>query len=77
MRKYGYITNYDAYFQEEKTSDEVVWDFERKEENGTISNYIGIECTSRTDFTNMVIIGDADKFNAWLNEHGVVHDDFV
>jgi len=70
MIKYGYIKDYDKFVSEnQKRNDEYVWDFERFEEDGTETNYIGIEFTFRTDFSNVEIIGSAEEFSLWMNQY--------
>ena len=65
MDKYGIITGTIT-----QQSNEACWSVERKEENGTTKQYNCIEFTDRTDFSNVQILGSAEDFNAWLNEHG-------
>ena len=70
MIKYGYINDYDKFVSEnQKRNDEYVWDFERFDEGGIESNYIGIEFTFRTDFSNIEVVGSADDFKLWVDKY--------
>lgn len=70
MIKYGYIKDYDKFKNEnQKRNDEYVWSFESFDEVGVKSNYIGIEFTFRTDFSNIEVIGSAEEFSLWINQH--------
>lgn len=74
MSKYGYIINASEHTTE---TGEVTWSFQRKAEDGSITNFTGIEYTTRTNLANIVTKGNAVQFNKWLIEHGRVYNDII
>lgn len=68
MSKYGYIINQNYQLQE----NEITWQFDRVEQDNSIVTYKGIECfnDNAISTTDYVIIGNANEFLTWLNQHG-------
>lgn len=70
MNVYGYLINLDYQPQE----GEILWNFQRKEADGSIVDYIGIEGIDLTTNKDFVIIGNSENFILWLNENGLIEN---
>ncbi len=73
MIKYGIITD-DSLV---KKNEEVTWEFQKKEEDESISNYKGIEFINRSDMSKIQVIGTSQDFITWLNEFGAVESEII
>ncbi len=65
MINYGYIKDFSKYTQHE---DDIVWDFERMDEDGSVTQYKGIETKRRPKDKNLFFIGDKAAFREWKTE---------
>ena len=64
MVKYGYITgSFDI-----DTEQDVIWEFERINEDSSISYFIGIETIREVNKDNVILFASSIDFNKWLNE---------
>ena len=63
--KYGYITD-SSYNAED---DDVVWNFNRYNSDGTTTEYTGIETSRTITSDKVVIIGDNISMRSWIKEH--------
>jgi len=61
--KYGYI---DGSFTPQEG--DVIWNFDRYNENQTTTSYQGIKSARNLSGENIVIIGDNVDFREWLHE---------
>ncbi len=78
MIKYGYIKDYNKFVSEsQKMPNEYIWDFERIDDDSTERPYIGIEFTSRVDFSNIEVVGTAADFASWVRKNGSSIADLV
>jgi len=78
MIKYGYIKDYDKFVSEsQKRADEYVWGFKRIDDDSTEKSYTGIEFISRTDFSNIEVVGTAADFASWVRENGPINTELV
>lgn len=78
MIKYGYIKDYNKFVSEsQKMPNEYIWDFERIDDDSTERSYIGIEFTSRVDFSNIEVVGTAEEFASWVRKNGSSIADLV
>ncbi len=78
MIKYGYIKDYNKFVDEsQKMPNEYIWDFERIDDDSTEKSYVGIEFISRTDFSNIEIVGTAAEFASWVRENGPINTELV
>lgn len=78
MIKYGYIKDYNKFVGEsQKMPNEYIWDFERIDDDSTEKSYTGIEFISRTDFSNIEIVGTAAEFASWVRENGPINTELV
>jgi hypothetical protein len=65
MRKYGYIID-NSYVPQ---ADDDVWNFNRYNADGTITEYIGIETSQTTTSDKVVTIGDNISMRSWIMEY--------
>ncbi len=65
MNKYGYITDQSYNTQE----GDVVWNFDRYNQDQTVTSYVGIETTRNITSEKVTIIGTAEEFREWLNRY--------
>lgn len=66
MRKYGYILDETLF---KPKGDDVQWSFKRYNQDGSTTDYNGID--TKRDLSkdkNVVIIGTAKKFKLWIRE---------
>lgn len=64
MVKYGYITgSFDI-----DTEQDVIWEFERINEDSSISYFIGIETIREVNKDNVILFASSIDFTKWLNE---------
>ena len=62
--KYGYITgSFDI-----DTEQDVIWEFERINEDSSISYFIGIETIREVNKDNVILFASSIDFTKWLNE---------
>lgn len=74
MNVYGYLINLDYQPKE----GEVLWDFQRKEADGSIVDYIGIESAIQIETnSNIYIVGDSETFVNWLNQFGSTFENIL
>lgn len=65
MTKYGYITD-DSYTVHQ---DDLVWEFIRVDDLGQAATFKGIETQRNITSSKVVIVGNAEAFNAWRNKN--------
>ena len=65
MNKYGYITD-GSYSTQES---DVTWVFTRYNQDGTTTDYTGIETTRNITSNKVVIIGNNLEFSGWLSQY--------
>ena len=73
MNTYGYLINTEYQPKE----GEILWNFQRKEADLSIVDYIGIEGVDLGTNQNFLIIGSSEDFILWLNENGIIENDII
>lgn len=63
--KYGYIVD-DTYKPQDS---DIVWSFQRYNQDGTTTEYTGIETTRNITSNKVVIIGNNLEFRDWLSQY--------
>lgn len=71
MVNYGYITD-NSYVTQ---SGDVVWNFERYNEDETLTSYTGIETSYNISSSKVFIIGNSTQMREWLYEFKPIVDD--
>jgi len=70
MNHYGYIT--DNTYEVSITA--LTWNFVKHNEDGSTTDFLGIESTVQIDDGKVVMLGSPQEFNAWRYEFPTEED---